>query len=52
MPQKSYGFVVCWNIFEGFSTNSVDPDQTAPVGAVWAGPTLFTYVNHSTYVNQ
>ena len=22
-------------------TNSVDPDQTAPVGAVWSGSTLF-----------
>ena len=21
--------------------NSVDPDQTAPLGAVWSGPTLF-----------
>ena len=21
--------------------NSVDPDQTAPVGAVWSGSTLF-----------
>ena len=21
--------------------NSVDPDQTAPEGAVWSGPTLF-----------
>ena len=22
-------------------TNSVDPDQTAPLGAVWSGSTLF-----------
>ena len=21
----------------------VDPDQTAPTGAVWSGPTLFVY---------
>ena len=28
-------------IFEASSTNSVDPDQTAPVGAVWSGSTLF-----------
>ena len=21
--------------------NSLDPDQTAPLGAVWSGPTLF-----------
>ena len=24
-------------------TNSVDPDQTAPLGAVWSGSTLFAY---------
>ena len=24
-------------------TNSVDPDQTAPEGAVWSGCTLFAY---------
>ena len=23
--------------------NSVDPDQTAPEGAVWSGSTLFAY---------
>ena len=23
--------------------NSVDPDQTAPSGAVWSGSALFTY---------
>ena len=23
--------------------NSVDPDQTAPKGAVWSGSTLFAY---------
>ena len=23
--------------------NSVDPDQTAPLGAVWSGSTLFAY---------
>ena len=24
-------------------TNSTDPDQTAPEGAVWSGSTLFVY---------
>ena len=24
--------------------NSVDPDQNAPVGAVWSGPARFAYV--------
>ena len=28
-------------IFEASQTNSVDPDQTAPVGAVWSGSTMF-----------
>ena len=27
--------------------NSVDPDQTAPEGAVWSGSALFAYVNLS-----
>ena len=25
--------------------NSVDPDQTAPEGAVWSGSTLFVYIS-------
>ena len=25
-------------------TNSVDPDQTAPIGAVCSGSTLFAYI--------
>ena len=31
-------------IFEASSTNSVDPDQTAPVRAVRSGSTLFTSI--------
>ena len=27
--------------------NSVDPDQTAPLGAVWSGSTLFAQANLS-----
>ena len=27
--------------------NSVDPDQTAPVGAVWSGSTLFVQAHLS-----
>ena len=27
--------------FKVISANSVDPDQTAPLGAVWSGSTLF-----------
>ena len=39
--------VVCFkylpNITDELSTeaNSVDPEQTAPIGAVWSGSTLF-----------
>ena len=32
--QKLSAFVVCRIVFEASPTNSVDPDQTAPVGAV------------------
>ena len=40
-------FVICWIFLQTFQTyfciqaNSVDPDQTAPRGAVWSGSTLF-----------
>ena len=30
--------------------NSVDPDQTAPKGAVWSGSTLFTQASLSEYL--
>ena len=32
--QKSSAFIVYLNVLEAFPTNSVDPDQTAPIGAV------------------
>ena len=40
-------YVFCWIFLQTFQTyfciqaNSVDPDQTAPTGAVWFGSTLF-----------
>ena len=40
-------YVVCWIVLQTFQTyfyihaNTVDPDQTAPKGAVWSGSTLF-----------
>ena len=40
-------YAVCWIFLQSFQTyfciqaNSVDPDQTAPRGAVWSGSTLF-----------
>ena len=30
--------------------NSIDPDQTAPVGAVWSGSTLFAHTYLSEYL--
>ena len=34
-------FLSSTKIVEASETNSVDPDQTAPVGAVWSGSTMF-----------
>ena len=49
--KKASENVVCWsrllqilpNITDELSieANSVDPEQTAPIGAVWSGSTLF-----------
>ena len=30
--------------------NSVDPDQTAPIGAVWSGFTLFASIPNSSVI--
>ena len=35
---------MCWTVLEASSTNSVDPDQTAPVGAFWSGSTLLASI--------
>ena len=42
--QKSFAFLICWNVYEASMTNSVDPDQTAPIRAVWSGSTLFASI--------
>ena len=45
-------YVVCWIFLQTFLTNfciqanSVDPDQTAPKGAVWSGSTLFAEMTY------
>ena len=44
VPITTY-VVLCWNIIEASLTNSVDPDQTAPTGAVWSGSTLFVSIH-------
>ena len=41
LQQKSSAFLVCWNVKEASVANSVDPDQTDPIGAVCSGSTLF-----------
>ena len=54
-------YVVCWIFLLTFQTyfcmqaNSVDPDQTAPRGAVWPGSTLFAkriFLNHKQMTKQ
>ena len=34
---NSSAVIVCWNVLEAYWSKSVDPDQTAPIGAVWSG---------------
>ena len=31
-------------------TNSVEPDQTAPIGTVYSGPTLFASILNSSVI--
>ena len=51
--QRSSAFLVCQNVSEASMANSVDPDQTAPMGAVCSGYTLFAYIlKFSSYVGQ
>ena len=44
LQQKLSAFLACWNIQEASMANSVDPDQTAPIGAVCSGSTLFASI--------
>ena len=46
--QKSSAFLVCLNVYDASMANSVDPDQTAPIGAVCSGSTLFASVLNSS----
>ena len=49
-------YVVCWIFLQNFQTyfyiqaSSVDPDQTAPRGAVWSESTLFANHKQMTIV--
>ena len=48
LQQKSSAFLVCCNVKEASMANSVDPDQTAPIGAVCSGSTLFASLLNSS----
>ena len=42
--QKSTAFLISWNVYEASIADSVDQDQTAPIGAVCSGSTLFASI--------
>ena len=42
--QKLSASLICWNVYEASMANSVDPDQTALIGAVCSGSTLFASI--------
>ena len=46
--KKLSAFLVCWNVYEASMANSVDPDQTAPIGAVCVGSMLFASILNSS----
>ena len=45
---KSSAFLFCRNVKEATMANSVDPEQTAPTGAVCSGSTLFASILNSS----
>ena len=51
-------YVVCWIFLQTFQTyfcipaKSVDPDLTAPRGAVWSGSTLFAKMTLESQAND
>ena len=50
---ERYGFTQLECIKKGVDgiANSVDPDQTAPLGAVWSGSALFAQTYLSQYLD-
>ena len=46
LQQKSSAFLVCQNVSEVSMANNVYPDQTAPIGAVCSGSTLFASIHN------
>ena len=48
-------FLQAFQTYVCIQANSVDPDQTAPLGAVWSGSTLFAemaFKNHKQMTKQ
>ena len=41
---KTSAFLVCRNVYEASMANSVDPDQTVPIGAVCSWSTLIVSI--------
>ena len=51
--QKSSAFLVCQNVSEASMEDSVNPDQTAPIGAVCSASSLFASIlKFASYVGQ
>ena len=50
MPAKNCNWKCLFNICR--ETNIVDPEQTAPTGAVWSGTTLFIYEASNSLVGD
>ena len=48
LQQKLSAFLVCSNVKEASMANNVDPDQTAPIGAVCSGSTVFASILKSS----
>ena len=46
--QKLSASLVCSIVYKASMANSVDPDQTAPIGAVCSGSTLFASILNSS----
>ena len=48
LQQKLSAFLVCSNVKEASMANNVDPDQTAPIGAVCSWSTVFASILKSS----
>ena len=37
-------FLICWHAVVAYIANKMDPDQTAPKGAIWSGFIMFAFI--------